>query len=194
VSQAIVILYATRNGYTRHIAERLVCSVKARGFESEIIDTAHLPPRFSLQRYAGAMLAAPVHAGSHEREMVDFVKLHKTELEKMPAAFLSVSLSEAGMEDKSAPLERRARASEDVERMIHKFLAETGWHPPAIKAVAGALLYTKYGFLVRFVMKRIAKAAGGSTDTSKDHEYTDWTALDHFADDFLKKEAALASC
>jgi menaquinone-dependent protoporphyrinogen oxidase len=29
-------------------------------------------------------------------------------------------------------------------------------------------------------MKRIAKHAGGSTDTSRDHEYTDWVALEQF--------------
>jgi len=49
--------------------------------------------------------------------------------------------------------------------------------------VAGALSYTKYNFLVRFVMKRIAKAQGASTDTSRDHELTDWEALDHIVDE-----------
>ena len=42
------------------------------------------------------------------------------------------------------------------------------------------LLYTQYNVLIRFVMKRIAKHAGGATDTSRDHEYTDWVALDQF--------------
>jgi menaquinone-dependent protoporphyrinogen IX oxidase len=31
-------------------------------------------------------------------------------------------------------------------------------------------------------MKRISKQAGGATDTSRDHEYTDWAALDRFLD------------
>src|SRR5271169_3662332 len=107
MSQAIVIVYATRNGYTRHIAERLAASVQARGFDAEVMDAAHIRAGFALQRYAGAMLAASVHDGAHEREMSDFVKLYKTQLEEMPAAFLSVSLSEAGLEDQSTPPERR---------------------------------------------------------------------------------------
>ena len=59
--------------------------------------------------------------------------------------------------------------------MIEVFLRETGWHPTVIRAVAGALLYTKYSFLLRFVMKRIARKEGA---------YTDWEGLDHFVTAF----------
>jgi menaquinone-dependent protoporphyrinogen oxidase len=51
--------------------------------------------------------------------------------------------------------------------------------------VAGALLYTQYGLLKRFIMKLIVKRQGGSTDTSVDHEYTDWAALQRFVDEFM---------
>ena len=44
-------------------------------------------------------------------------------------------------------------------------------------------MYTKYNFLVRLVMKYIAKSEGASTDVSRDHVYTDWAALDILADD-----------
>lgn len=84
-----------------------------------------------------------------------------------------------------APPEKREAASADVHRMIDEFLELTGWQPGKIQAVAGALLYTKYNFFLRLLMKRIAKAAGGDTDTSRDHEYTDWKALDHFVEEFL---------
>jgi menaquinone-dependent protoporphyrinogen oxidase len=60
-----------------------------------------------------------------------------------------------------------------------------GWHPSKVRAAAGALSYTKYNFLVRFVMKRIAKAQGASTDTSRDHELTDWEALDRIVDEVV---------
>jgi len=101
-----------------------------------------------------------------------------------------VSLTQAGVEDENAPPERRARAKTDVRRMTDVFLAETGWHPEHIEAVAGALRYTKYNFVLRFVMKQIAKRAGGSTDTSRDHEYTDWAALDRLVDELTRKVSA----
>ena len=115
--------------------------------------------------------------------MIDFVKRHKAGLEHLPTVFVSVSLSEAGAEDPAAPPERRGQAAADVQKMIDAFLAETGWHPNKIQAVAGAPLYTKYNRLLRFVMKRIAARAGGTTDTSQDHEYTDWAALDRLIDE-----------
>jgi menaquinone-dependent protoporphyrinogen oxidase len=34
-------------------------------------------------------------------------------------------------------------------------------------------------------MKLIAKQQGGDTDTSHDHEYTDWDDLTRFVDEFL---------
>ena len=49
--------------------------------------------------------------------------------------------------------------------------------------VAGALLYRQYGAIVRLVMRFIAKVAGATTDTSRDHEYTDWQMLDRFVDE-----------
>ena len=66
--------------------------------------------------------------------------------------------------------------------MIDAFLGDTGWHPCRTSAVAGALVYSKYNFVVRYIMKRIARQAGGDTDTSKDYVYTDWKRLDEFVD------------
>ena len=76
-------------------------------------------------------------------------------------------------------------AAADVQKMIDAVSKETGWYPSKIHAAAGALSYTKYNFVIRFVMKRIAKAQGASTDTSRDHELTDWEALDHIVDEVV---------
>jgi menaquinone-dependent protoporphyrinogen oxidase len=181
----VLVLYATREGHTQVIAERVMESVKARGYPADVVDVAHMPPAFSLSNYSGAVLMASVHMGAHEAEMIRFVKRHVAELEGMPAAFLSVSLSEAGAEDVSSTPAQRAQAAADVNAMISAFLTETGWHPARIKAVAGALLYTKYNFLLRFLMKRMSRQGAGATDTSKDHQYTDWAALDSFTGELV---------
>jgi hypothetical protein len=101
-----------------------------------------------------------------------------------------VSLSEAGAEDEDAPPERRKQAADDARRMIDAFLEETKWHPSRIKAVAGALMYSKYNFLVRLVMKRIARAAGGDTDTSRDYDYTNWADLDSLVEELVDEEGS----
>jgi menaquinone-dependent protoporphyrinogen oxidase len=67
---------------------------------------------------------------------------------------------------------------------MDRFLARYGWRPAITKLVAGALLYTRYGWLKRRMMKRIVAKAGGDTDTTRDFEYTDWNDLRDFAEDF----------
>jgi menaquinone-dependent protoporphyrinogen oxidase len=182
--KTLAVLYATREGHTRRIAEHVAATLRTREFIVDVLDVSReLPMGFDLTRYAGAVIAASVHVGKHERAMVEFVKARRTELERIPTAFLSVSLSEAGAEDANASTERRKRAAADVNGLIDVFLRETQWNPTHVHPVAGALLYRQYGVIVRLVMRFIAKQAGATTDTSRDHEYTDWQALDRFADE-----------
>ena len=95
--------------------------------------------------------------------------------------FLSVSLSAAGAVDEGATAARRESAAANVQKMIDRFVADTGFRPTIQHAVAGALLYRQYGVLVRLMMRFISTIVGASTDTSRDHEYTDWSAVDRFA-------------
>jgi menaquinone-dependent protoporphyrinogen oxidase len=46
------------------------------------------------------------------------------------------------------------------------------------------MAYTKYSLLLRLLLKYIAHRAGGPTDTSRDHEFTDWIQVERFATDF----------
>lgn len=187
--QTILILFATREGHTQRIADRLSTAIHKLGHSADVVDAADPPDRLNLDLYSGVIVAASVHAGKHESEIIEFVKRHRQELERRPAVFLSVSLSEAGVEDEDAPPERRAKAAADVDGMIHAFLEETGWAPAKIQAVAGALLYTKYNFLIKMIMRRIAQASGGSTDTSKDHDYTNWALLDRLVEELVGKSS-----
>jgi len=50
-----------------------------------------------------------------------------------------------------------------------------------MEMIAGALKYTQYNFFIKWVMKGIARKEGGSTDTSRDHEYTDWEQVTAYA-------------
>jgi menaquinone-dependent protoporphyrinogen oxidase len=131
-------------------------------------------------------VSASLHLGKHEPEIVKFVKDNLGELHRIPTLFLSVSLSEVTVEDSNAPPRKRAEAQADVRRTIDAFLAETGWHPSHVAAVAGALMYSRYNFAIRFVMKRIARKAGVPVDTSRDYEFTDWTKLHGLVQEFVQ--------
>lgn len=46
---------------------------------------------------------------------------------------------------------------------------------------AGALLYPRYNFFDRFMIRFIMSMTGGETDTSKEVEYTNWEKVSLFA-------------
>jgi menaquinone-dependent protoporphyrinogen oxidase len=156
-------------------------NLRARSLALDVIDVA--ASAADPAGYDHVVLAASLHIGKHEREMVAFVRANEAKLAHVPTSFLSISMSEAGAEDPCAH-ERAAReAAANVKGAIHRFLADTGLHPGRVMPVAGALKYLEYGWLVRFVMKRISKAEGGPTDTSRDYEMTDWVSLARFAEE-----------
>jgi menaquinone-dependent protoporphyrinogen oxidase len=174
------IFYATREGQTRRIAARIAQDLENAGAEVDVVDLGR-PVHVNLSDYTAVCVASCVHLGKHERAAVEFVKHHRAELERLSAAFVSVSLSERGVEDMTRSADARRASAEDVQHMIEDFVKETGWRPARVFPVAGALAYTRYNFLLRFVMKRIARKSGGPTDTTRDHELTDWAAVDRFA-------------
>jgi menaquinone-dependent protoporphyrinogen oxidase len=176
----IAVFYATREGQTAKIARHIVHELQTSQVQVDIHDVKDLEGSVDWSPYDAAVVAASVHIGRHEPEMIKFARQHRAELERLSAMLLSVSLSEAGAEDPEASDERRAKAAADVQMMIDTFVKDTGWHPDHILPVAGALAYSRYNFIIRFVMKRIARANGAPTDTSRDYELTDWAKLDRF--------------
>lgn len=186
----IGVFYATREGQTRRVAEHISSYLRSQHLEVDLKDIRRPGGDIALTNYSAALLAASVHIGRHEREMVKFVKEHSSRLRTLPAAFVSVNLTEAAAERSNATPEERAKFSATVEEVLDKFFTETHWHPEQVKPVAGALRYSKYDPFKRYVMKNIARSIGAETDTSKDYEYTDWAALDQFVEQFTSKLTA----
>jgi len=187
----VAVFFATQEGHTREIAERIMLDLRKGGFDVDLHDV-RLPFPFDWKFYSAAVLAASVHQGNHEKEMIRFVKDHRPELERMPTAFISVTLSEVGAERREATPAEHIQFVADVNKMLDTFFEQTEWYPTYVKPVAGALTYSKYNFFIRFIMRRIARKQGAATDTSRDYDYTDWIALDKFIGD-LAAEIRIAS-
>lgn len=173
----ILILYGTTDGHTAKIAHYIAGVMASNGHDPTILCGKTLPPDFAPQRFDAAIIGASLHAGKHQGYIRDFIRANLAWLERVPSAFFSVSLAVA------------SRKEEDrlpARRLAEEFMRETGWHPLQIETIAGALLYTQYGFLIRRIMKGIARKAGGDTDTSRDYVYTDWQAVTAFAEECLR--------
>lgn len=166
----VPVFFSTTEGQTRRIAERAAALLREEGFDSRAVSLAGGgSARVDWTRVAGAVVAAPLHAGSHGRDVAAFVRPHLAELNARPTIFLSVSLSAA-----SKTAEGRAPA----RTLADAFPASLGWRPAQVEIVAGRLAYTKYGLVKRIMLKRIARKEGAPTDTSRDYEFTDWAAVE----------------
>jgi menaquinone-dependent protoporphyrinogen oxidase len=179
---AVLVLYATVEGQSlkvaRHAAERL----REKGLDARAVAVDQLGPRFALRSFRAALLVAPVHASFHPRAMRRFVRMHRDALAAMPALFLSLSLSQAGVELAGTSAVQRERSAADVQSLIARFCDATGFPAQRVIPIAGCLAYSRYGFFKRLIMKRIARQAGGDTDTSRDHEYTNFARVDAAVD------------
>jgi menaquinone-dependent protoporphyrinogen oxidase len=171
------VFFATTDGQTRRIAEAFAAHARTLGIDSHAVDVRSAQARgFTWERARGVVLAASVHAGAHQGEAEAFVRRHLAELNDRPSMFLSVSLSIGS---------KRPDDVDAARRIAALFPAHLGWRVGRVVCVAGRLAYTKYGLVMRFIMRRIAAKAGGPTDTSRDHEMTDWDQLRTVASDLV---------
>lgn len=175
----ILVLYGTTDGHTRKIAQALAITLGAEGASVDLRDAKAVDARVRPEGYDAAFILASVHVTNYQRSVKRWVKAHVGELNRIPSAFLSVCLG---------VLEQNEKSQREVREIPSRFLQQYGWHPTAVKIVAGALPYTRYGWLKKRVLRRIAAKAGGGTDTTRDYEYTDWEALERFAREFLRSE------
>lgn len=171
----ILIAYGTSEGQTAKIAEQLVGFIRAQGHDACLVDTSREAP--APAGYDAAIVGASVHQGKHQPWVVDYVRRNLPALHHLPSAFFSVSLAIAD----GSPKGRL-----EAEGYVDTFVKETGWYPDKIGLFAGALVYTKYNFLLRWIMRRIARSKGSrDLDTRRDYVYTDMDAVRRFAEEFL---------
>ena len=171
----LLVAYTTYDGHTAKVAERIAATLRESDCAVEVCDLARLRPERPVHEYDGVIAGGPLHGGRHHPQLARFVAQDRDVLNGQPSAFFSVSLSAAGNVEQQG----------DATRCLNEFLDETGWKPSATAIVAGALLYRKYGLFKRWMMKMIVKRGGtGDTDTSRNYVYTDWNAVDDFAERF----------
>lgn len=173
----LLIVYGTTEGQTAKIAEHIGAALARRGHEVTL-RRARAADNEAVSAYDGIVAGGSLHRGRYQRELRRFIERHAPLLRSLPSAFFSVSLAAASRdpEEREAPL-----------RIAKRFVASAGWSPDSIASFAGALKYTRYGWLTRMVMRRIAAKEGGDTDTRRDFEYTDWDDVGRFADAFAER-------
>lgn len=168
----VLIVYATKEGQTERIARCMSDALAKAGHSVVLVDADHRAPPSQLAVFDVVAVGGPIHSGGYPRSIERFARENRHGLASVRSAFFSVGLAVAS---------RTSNGRAQTLELVRKFEARTGWHPKHVELIAGALPYSKYNFLVRYVMRRIAAKAGGDTDTSRDYEYTDFRAVERFA-------------
>ncbi len=177
----LLICYASLEGQTARIAQTIAAQVRERPEWDVNLSSVDEAKELAVSDFDAVLLAAPIHIGRYPGPFVDFVHRQVDGLNSRPSAMISVSLAIAS---------EHADERSEAEGFVTQLSTLTGWQPTAVLHAAGALRYTQYDFFKRWMMRRIAAKEGASTDTSQDHELTDWTAVKGFVDAFLDGAAA----
>ena len=177
----ILVVYGTTEGQTAKIADVVADALRAAGHDAEAVDVGRIGDTLP-RDYDGVVVGASIHMGKHDKHVVQLVRKNLDLLERLPSAFFSVSLAAHG-------------DTQEAEGYVDRFEDETGWRPARVALFSGALLYTQYGFVKRHLMRKIAKDKPGELglDTSRDYVYTEWDAVQRFAEHFAEQVAPAAT-
>ena len=174
----ILILFASKEGQTEKIAHFIAAVIRHHGHQATTQLGEHLPKDFNTEQFDAAIIGGSIHMGKYPAYLHKFVTAHREWLSQVPSAFFTVCMAIHSIHEKEQVAARS---------LGQDFVEKTAWQPTLIATFAGAVKYTQYGFITRKIMQLISKKEGGSTDTSQDHEYTDWDAVTKFTEQFLSK-------
>ena len=174
----ILVAYHTFHGHTERIARRIAAALEAVGHSPTVLSIEDPRAGEAIAAHDAVIVGGAIHRGRHSRGLERFARAHAAALSARPNAFYSVSLSAAG------PAEKVAKA----RRWVEEFCARTGWPARATSVFGGALQYRDYNPFLRAFIRILVKVGGhGDTDTSRNHEYTDWQAVERFASRFASQ-------
>ncbi len=166
----ILILYATTDGHTAKIGERLRLALETAGQTVTLVpvtDQSQPDPA----AFDKVVIGASIRYGRHSPLILDFINRHQQTLEARPNAFFSVNLV-ARKPGKDRP---------ETNPYLQHFLKRIAWRPGRLAVFAGKLDYPRYGFWDRKVIQLIMLITRGPTDPQTVAEFTDWGQVDAFA-------------
>ena len=170
----VLIAYGTIEGHSRKVAEWMADRVRSKGHNCRMTDVSALDEKHNIADQDALIVIAPVHQRTHPETVVDWICAYRISLNEKPSAFVSVSLSaafDAGQTDATA--------------YVKTLLQSTGWKPVATHLVAGALRYDEYDYFKEQIVRHLVLKNVGGTEAKGDHEFTDWSKLGRFLDQFL---------
>lgn len=155
-------------GQTRRIAERLQSTLEPLGVHADVVPLDEAPDP---ARWDACVIGASIRHGKHHPSVFEFVRRHRAWLDAHPSGFYSVNLV-ARKPEKNTP---------ETNQYVRQFVASAQWQPPLLAVFGGELDYPRYGFGDRTAIRFIMWLTKGPTDVTQRYEFTDWAAVQHYA-------------
>ena len=180
----VLLCYASHDGHTRRIAERMAARIAGRGLAVDLADLAQRQPAAAeIDAAAAVAVVAAIRYGHHLPPARTFLTRNRARLAEKPLAAISVNLT-------ARKPEKRTVAGSVY---LRKWLKEAELAPQLAEAVAGRLDYPSYRWFDRQMIRLIMRITGGPTDPSAVIEYTDWNAVDRLGDEIAELAGAQTS-
>ena len=176
----ILVVYASTHGHTGKIAARIAEAIGPAAELRDIAGGSELEPWL----FDAVVVGASIHAGHHQKAVIEWLRARAGALNHMPSAFFSVSMTAADDTDE---------ARETAQGYIDELLEKTGWRPAIARSFAGALQYREYDVFTRVLIRLISRHEGHPTDAGRDHDFTDWDGVERFAQECAGLVAVPAS-
>ncbi len=170
MAQRILVAYATTDGHTLHICERLKFLLTALGQRVTVVPIEQANA-LNLDHFERIVIGASIRYGHHQPQVAQFITRHQAVLESRPSAFFSVNIV-ARKPNKNTP---------ETNPYVRKFLQGIVWKPQLCAVFAGKLDYPRYGFFDRQMIRLIMWMTKGPTDPKAVVEFTDWAKVEAFA-------------
>jgi len=174
MSTKTVLIYATVDGHTIKICDRIKETFTKNNSEIEIVDINDFDEDIS--KFDRLILGSSIRYGVHNEKMIEFINTNKPQLDKMKTAFFSVNLV-ARKPEKNEPT---------TNPYVVKFFNKIDWKPTIVEVFAGMLDYKKYKTFDRIMIQFIMWMTKGPTDKNTKIEYTKWERVDEFAERLLR--------
>lgn len=170
MAERILMAYATTDGHTLHICERLKFLMTALGQRVTVVPIEQADA-LNLHNFERIVIGASIRYGHHQPQVAQFIARHQATLESRPSAFFSVNIV-ARKPNKNTP---------ETNPYVRKFLQGIAWKPQLAAVFAGKLDYPRYGFFDRQMIRLIMWMTKGPTDPKAVVEFTDWAKVEAFA-------------